>query len=374
VIKSISRPSLVDHVLAQLREGIRTGQWAGKLPGVTKLAAEYEVSHGTLRTALTRLEREGEITPGGNGRNRMVAVQTSVAVKRHLCVTVLLDEKLEDEYTGLQLAMTQLQRNLEGEGHTLRIADKSQRTLKHDLGRIKRYAGSHPSDIWLVVGGSKEVLTWFAEQSVPTIALGGRCIKVPIASVGRDIQEALRAACKHLIAMHHTRIILVGPRNILSPESNLYQIFAGELAAGGVTLSNYYLPKWDETPSGLYALLEETFRFTPPTALIVATSTWLVSVLAFLAQRKLLVPADVSVICMTSDVVPAWRRPLIAHFKSDEDAVVRRIVDWVNAVASGLADRKYIPCHSVFVAGESIGPARLPGSGASGSQDGRRPQ
>jgi len=366
-MKSISRPSLVDHVLTHLREGIRTGQWAGRLPGVSKMAEECKVSHVTLRAALMRLEGEGQITSGGNGRNRRVATQIPVASKLHLCVTVLLDEKLEDEYVGLQLAMTQLQRNLETEGHTLRLADKSQRALKYDVARVKRYVESHPSDIWLVVGGSKNVLTWFAQQPVPTIALGGHCTEVPVASVGRDIRDALRAACKHLISMHHKRILLVGPRKMRNPDSALYQVFAGELAVGGVSISNYNLPEWDETPAGLYALLEETFRFTPPTALIVAQSTWLVGVLAFLAQRKLTVPADVSVVCMTYDVVPAWHRPLIAHFKSDESALLRRIIDWVNAVSSGRADNVHVACPSDFVPGESIGPVRLPGSGASGS-------
>lgn len=79
-----------------------------------------------------------------------------------------------------------------------------------------------------------------------------------------------------------------------------------------------------------------------------------------------MVPADVSLICMTYDVMPVWYRPLIANFKSDEGAFLRRITDWVNAVASGGGDSLHIVYPSDFVPGESIAPVRLRGSGVVG--------
>ena len=357
-VKRISRPSLVDHVHARLREDIRAGQLTGKLPGVCTLAGEYGVSHGTLRAGLLRLEREGMLKSGGDGRSRRVVARKPVAAKRKMCVTVLLNERLEEEYTGFRFLMLQLHRELQAAGHGFRFAHKTQRDLKNDLGRIKRYVASQATDIWVVVGATKEILTWFAGQNVPAIALGGDCRTVPIASAGRDIRDALREACRHLVKMDHQRIVLLGSRTIRNPESLLYQVFASELAAGGVTLGNYNLPECDETPAGTYALLDSLFRLTPPTAIIVAQSTLLVATLAFLAQRKLLVPTDVSVICMTYDVMPGWHRPMIAHFSSDESALVERIVGWVNAVVSGSADSERVLCNSVFVPGESIGPAR----------------
>ena len=79
---SILRTSLIDHLLSQMREDIRAGRLAGRLPGVCSLAGEYGVSHGTLRAGLIQLEREGMIKPGGNGRSRMVVTPKSMVSKK----------------------------------------------------------------------------------------------------------------------------------------------------------------------------------------------------------------------------------------------------------------------------------------------------
>ena len=137
----------------------------------------------------------------------------------------------------------------------------------------------------------------------------------------------------------------------------MIDLFYEELASCGVTGGRYHLPDWDESPNGLFALLDQSFRYTPPTAIITTYTNWTVAVLSFLTQRGLTVPRDVSLLCINSEDWFPWHRPTISHLAGDENRMVRRVVRWVNATARGQQDCRpsYFPMH--FVATESIAPA-----------------
>ena len=61
------------------------------------------------------------------------------------------------------------------------------------------------------------------------------------------------------------------------PNSPVIDLFYEELAAHGVAGGRYNVPEWEETPEGLTALLEKTFRYTPPTAIITTYTSWTVA-------------------------------------------------------------------------------------------------
>ena len=63
-VHPIRKVSIAEQTAEHLREGIRSGRWAGELPGVLRLAADLEVSKGAVRDALHLLEGEGLLSPG----------------------------------------------------------------------------------------------------------------------------------------------------------------------------------------------------------------------------------------------------------------------------------------------------------------------
>lgn len=354
----LRRLSAAEQTAAHLRGEIQSGRWLGKLPGVVALAEECDVSPATMRAALSLLEAENWITPGGNGRSRRVAEPHGPGASKHpLRVMVLLGERFEAEDVGFQNFLFRLQHDLEAAGHVCEFAKKSQAGMRRDLARISRHVATTPADAWVVVGGDNSTLEWFAAQQVPAIAIGGRCIGLPMASTGMSSLEAFRAAVRRLLELGHRRIVMLSPRFLWQPEPGpTVKALFEELAAHGITATRYNIPEWDETAEGLHRLLENTFRVTPPTALIVAYTNWMVAVLSFLARRGLRVPRDVSVLCKNHETWFSWHRPAIAHLFGDESLMVRRILRWVNDVARGKADQKYIPFALQFVAGESMGP------------------
>jgi DNA-binding LacI/PurR family transcriptional regulator len=73
------------------------------------------------------------------------------------------------------------------------------------------------------------------------------------------------------------------------------------MAEHGISTGAYNLPDWEEDLGGFHRLLHNLFQHTPPTALVVDESIFLVATMLFLQSRGLQVPKDVSLICTDGD-------------------------------------------------------------------------
>jgi len=103
-------------------------------------------------------------------------------------------------------------------------------------------------------------------------------------------------------------------------------------------------------------LLENLFRKTPPTALIIDETARFIAAMQFLARRHIEVPGQVSLVATDFDSSLEWCDPGVAHMIWNPAPIVRRIVRWVAAVGQGKADRQTINFPAEFVPGGSIGP------------------
>ena len=76
-----------------------------------------------------------------------------------------------------------------------------------------------------------------------------------------------------------------------------------------------------------------------------------------LAQRGILAPRDVSLICVDGDPTFDWCEPSLAHIRWDSRPLVQRIVRWVDNLARGKEDLRQTLTKAVFVDGGMVGPA-----------------
>lgn len=359
-MKPLRRLPLAEQTAAHLIEAMRAGRWGDSLPGVNALANAFNVSRETVRAALKLLESNGSLIPGGPGRSRVIATEIPIVpVQRKLRVAILLHGPLSEENAEMQRTMLRLQHAIDSAGHACFFADGYQARLRHDPKKIAQLVRDTPADAWVVFAGAGQTLQWFASQPIPAIAFGGRCIGVPIASVGTDTTRALSEAVRELASLGHRRIVLICPQNWRKPApGRIAQTFVSRLAECEITSDEYNLPDWEETPEGLQTLLNSLFHITPPTALFVVEPAHAVAVLGFFGQRGLRVGRDVSLVCMMSDPAFAWRRPAITHFEGKTEPLVRRIVRWVEAVARGCANREQKDFPVDFIRGGTIGPVR----------------
>lgn len=357
----LRRLSLADQCAAHLRAGLLAGRWSGVLPGVARLAAELDVSPATIQAALRQLTDEGLLGTHGRGRSRTITAHGSI--QKSLRMGILMHDAPLDEQPQTSQVLFQIEHDLEAAGHKVFFSNKTQVQLDFDVRRITRHIGATPADAWIVPGGSRQLLEWFAGQSLPCIALYGRTDGLALARTGPDKMAAYLAATRALLELGHRRIVLLSSRSRRHPvPGNVEQAFLNELAAHGVITGTYHLPDWEETPEGLFALLDSLFCHSPPTALIIEQTPRALATVQFLARRGIQVPQQVSLVCTDYDGTLAWCQTGIAHMRWDNEPIIRRIVRWVDALNKGRSDHKTINFPAEFVPGSSMGPAPCAGT------------
>jgi hypothetical protein len=345
--------TIAEQVATHLRREVLRGVWSGEMPGVNRLAPKLGIDDKTVEVALRQLEKEGLLVGQGRGRRRKIVLPENHAPVALRVAMMNLDSPARgSDY------MIELDHQLGMAGHVPFFAEKTLQDLRMDPGRVALFVKKTGADAWIVGSASHGVLQWFVEYEKPAFALFGRRSKLPIAAVGPDHVKVGRLLIRRLVALGHHRIVIVTRKIRRLPEpgqSERAQL--EEMEAHGLPTSSYNLPDWEETPEGFHRMLDELFRFTPPTALIIDEPFLFHSAKNHLARRGILAPDRTSLICTDPDPTFAWCRPSIAHLDWDHRPVVRRIVRWIDNVANGKEDRRQTLTKAKLVEGGTMGPA-----------------
>ena len=346
--------SAVEQVAGHLREELLRGHWGGLMPGVDRLAVDLGVSRKTVEAALQTLEKEGLLVPQGVGRRRRIEIPSGEKSAPGLRVAILLSEPIDRRLDYV----VEVEHELLKAGHAAFYAANALSDLGMDLRCLARMVEQNEADAWVVLGGSSDVLAWFAEQQVPAFALFGRRTGLPLPGVGPNKIPAMAAATRSLIQLGHRRIVLLARtgRRLPAP-GGTERSFLNELKANGISPSLYHLPDWEVSIKGFCARLDSLFRLTPPTALIIQEAVFYVAALQYCANLGLRVPQDVSLVCTDADPTFLWCQPSVAHIRWDSRPLVRRIVRWAANVSSGRQDLRQTLTPAEFMPGGTIGPA-----------------
>ncbi len=361
-VKPITVLSAVEQVAEYLRGELRRGIWTGTLPGVNHLAAGLEVNHKTVEAALRMLESEGLLENQGRGvPRRIVPPDGQSTPSMRVCMLIFDAPARHEEF------MIELRYQLEAAGHVPFFAEKTLEDLRMDERRVARFVEKTGADAWVLASASLGILKWFVGYEKPAFALFGRRRSLPIAGVGPDHVQAGRLLVRRLAALGHRRIVNLVREHRRLPEPGMPErALLDEMRAHGLPTGAYNLPDWDDTADGFHRMLDELFRVTPPTALIIGEPPVFHAAKDHLAQRGILAPADISLICEDPDPTFAWCRPTIAHLEWDSRPVVRRVVNWAKNVARGKDDRRQTLTGIKLVEGGTMGPAPASVPGAPG--------
>ena len=344
--------STSEQLAEHLRREILRGGLGDTMPGIKQLVRMLGVNSRAAEAAVNQLEADQLVVKQGNRRRRRIVVPKDIAPPS-LRIQILL----HGEDDAKMSFMVDLLHQLVGMGHRAELSSRCLGSVGMKPQRIERFVRSTPADAWVVVGGSRDVLDWFASRSFPALALFGRMRSLPMAGVAPDKTSAFRQAARRLIELGHHRIsLLVGEDRRKPSPGAIEQAFLDEMVAAGIPTSSYNLPDWPMHPEAFRRCLDSLFANTPPTALMIDTSTLFHAAIQYLAQRELLAPRDVSLICTDSDLTFAWCKPTTAHIQWDSRPVVRRVLRWANNIARGSDDLRKSFTKAVFVEGGTIGP------------------
>lgn len=344
--------SVTNQVVKHLEERLRSGYWVGLMPGRDRLVAELGVSGKTVEVALKRLEELGLLAPAEVGKRRRIVVRRKSG-RKVLRVAIVPYESVD---RGVPY-MVELQYNLIHAGHAVEFTTETIVELGRNLKRVAAFVKQQKADAWVLFGAPLEVLQWFEQKSIPTFALFGRRRSVNLASAGPDKIPVVRELVSRLYALGHTRISMLTREERRKPfPGALEQAFLDQMAALGIKTSPYNLPDWDNTAIGFRRCLDNLFRITPPTALILDEVYQFLVARQYLARHGVVAPQHVSLICCDPNPWFDWYWPSAAHIYWNSAPIVRRIVRWVGNVATGKDDRKQMDVKAVFVEGGTMGP------------------
>ena len=271
---------------------------------------------------------------------------------RQLRVRILLYEESDRKASY----MNDLLQRLRDTGHDAVFAEKTLRNLGNDLQRIAQFAQRVEADAWVVMAGSREVLEWFAQQDTPAFALFGRNTHPNLASISLQKPVTLVELANRLVDLGHQRIVILtrGERRRPTP-AFLEQLILDRLEECGIPTGPFNLPDWGDSPQEFHQMLDDLFRVTPPTALIVDQPSLCLAVLQHLSSLGLSSPGDVSLACTDQSEFFEWCSPGITHITWETRPVINRVVKWADNISRGKNDRhKFV--HKVrLVLGGTIG-------------------
>ena len=352
-VKNLRIRSASAQLADYLKEEIRSHRWTGTMPGESWMVTHLQVGRDTVRAAMAQLELEGVLAPQGQGKRRQIVMRRDAFTSQRIRVRIFLYEKQARGDIDNSSLLAQL---LEA-GFDAEFAAKSLKDLGMDVGRVARHVNQNPADAWVVSAASREVLEWFASQPVPALAMYGRHYGLPIAAAYPIMISGQTEAMRRLIDLGHKRIVMLAREERRKPElSRPERVFIDQLEAAGIKTGDYNLPDWEESREGLSRLLDELYRFSPPTALYFQEAQLFIAARCHLADLGIVAPRDVSLVVADDDPSFAWFNPIPSHIRWDYRPVVRHVVRWARNVASGKEDRRKFGTESQFIMGGSIGP------------------
>jgi hypothetical protein len=357
--------SPAEQVAAHLEAEILRGRWREQMPGVIRLSSDLRVNRTTLQAGIRLLEIQGLLEPTGEKKRRRIVMPKGSSLvglrgtlpengsTRRLRVRILLFGK-GDETSREMLHLVQ---HLHMTRHVPEFASRSLWSLGMDVRRVARFVEANPADAWVVIAGSREILEWFAGQSFPCFALLGGFRGVDLAGAKPDKVGAQREALLRLTERGHRRIVKVVINDRIYPiPGQMEQSFLDDLESLGIPTGPYNLPAWGEDPAMFYQRLDSLFRNTPPTALFLDAVSLFHAARDHLAQKGIVAPRDVSLICDDPDISFTWMQPSVAHIHWSFQPLARRVAQWLDNVASGKEDRRQTLIRAKFVEGGTIGP------------------
>ncbi len=255
--------------------------------------------------------------------------------------------------------MIDLRHRLAEAGHRPEFATKDFHELGMDSGRVARFVKANPADAWVFSGASLEILQTFVDHPLPVFALFGMHRALPIPGASAQKIPAMIAAVRRLVALGHRRIVMLVREERRKPyPAQFEQAFLDELAVHGIQTGRYNLPDWEDTREGFQRGLDSLFQHTPPTALMISETVLFAAAQQYLANRGIVAPNQISMICDDPDPSCAWCEPAISHMRWDSGPLLRGIVHWANQVARGKRPNGKTFSEAEFIEGGTIGPAR----------------
>lgn len=359
------RRNLAGETVATLKEWIRAGVLQEVLPGELRLKTRLGVGRDTLRLALKRLTQEGWASPPAKGKRRRIQGGFPPAGNRAadpLPVTVLLPRSGELRLAGWELEGTQFV--LAAHDRDLRFVSPRNLLPQQPGRQLERLVRAHPSAAWILYLADEAIQRWFAQRRHPALLYGLPADGVDLPFVAPDWEHAAFHAGIQLVRQGHQLIgLLEGADHHPVPVArcSLERALAAAEPKGRLAVFTH-----DGSPVSVAQSLQSVFcRQERPTALVLTQADQLLTCYSWLASQGIQVPAEVSLISLSSDRWFTALHPPVCHYQPDFQRIVRHLAERVlELAATGRVVGKSLRIRLKYVRGATLGgsPANPPRS------------
>src|ERR1043166_5062456 len=304
--------SLAAQVAERISAEIGRGQWTAWLPGERALTKTLQVSRKTLRKALGHLQREGLIQARHGLGHEIVraAVAPASLPTPENAVGLLTPESLENLRPYTALWVDELRSLLFEDGIRL-TAFSGQRffTGKPDKA-LARLVEQNPQKCWLLAHSHERIQHWFWAQRIPCIIAGSSHPGLPLPNVDLDYFAVCRHAAGEMLRVGHRRIAFFNRLSQRAGDLDSERGFEDAARRSNHRNVEPLIVRHDGTVDGAYRTLARLFNLAvPPTAVLVGQSAYYLTTIAFLAERGLRVPRDVSLMSRDDESFFSYLNP-----------------------------------------------------------------
>lgn len=320
--------SLAAQVAERIAREIRSKTWVDWLPGERGVADTLQVSRKTVRKALALLQRDGMIrTAHGLGHKIVGDSAPRSSPRSESAIGLLVPESLEQLRPFTALWVDALRELLNEKGIRFSTFSGHRYFSQQPDKALARLVSQNPQDCWLLAHSNERVQQWFQDQHTPCVIAGSSHHGLDLPSVDLDYFAVCRHAVGVMLRHGHRRLGLL---TRVSQRAGDLESEAGFSA--GTRLSGYgtitpHIMRHDGTVSGVNRMLLRMFDLAePPTALLVVNPAYYLTTVTFLAQRRLRVPADVSLISRDDDTFLAYLNPAPIRYSCNPRMFAKRLM------------------------------------------------
>jgi len=361
------RVSLVAQTKTVLIQGIADGRWRHRLPGERSLCAELQVSRGTLRSALSILTAQKLVRSRHGQPCQIVSGGKIRASKgnpsRVACLTPEAPSRMPPFYL---VWIDSLRARLQRLGIQLDLYHGARYYRRDGARKLRALVEQNPHSAWILTLSTSAMQQWFQARGLPAIVAGSLHPGISLPSVDNNFRAIGRHAGGLVFARGHRRVAFlasslgyggIGPGTV-EIERGVREAFGATRERECELTAIYHEPNRDDICRALDRLLAAP---APPTAVIIAHSTSLLTSLTHLARKKVSIPEDLSLVVTHDEPFFAHIVPDLSHYEWSPEKFAAQYTRLVGlALEDMLQPDTCIRLMPRFVAGQTLRPPRGP--------------
>ena len=352
------RTSLSNEVVRVLRNGLRSGIWCDWLPGERSLCERLHVSRPTIRDALSELRREGLIDVAQGRRSRILKRQNGGEQRDVSKVVCMLSPvALHSLRPFVMFLVDETRKCLAEAGYRLEVETGPRYYTQRPHKALESLVHEKSVACWNLFRATSQMQTWFAERGLPVVVDGSSHPGVRLPSVDLDYRATCRHAGGTLLAKGHRHItLLIESIRCAGDEESRIGFLESARAMPSVK-PRLTVAEHNGTVAGICAKIDSLMRAPArPTALLVANSMYVLTVMGHLLRTGIHVPGDLAVISRDDDSFLNYSVPTVTRYSCSPAHFANKASHLILQVARG----ETVPHNRVLlvpelVKGETLG-------------------